>query len=98
MTIDNHSIVFCANEEYGVVKALRELMRIAHGEEDGWAFSMKAKIDSARNLEIYIRRLGLFDGREWSYGDLALAQALVNAYVRGTTPKARESFRHYQIV
>ncbi len=30
--------------------------------------------------------------------DLELAQALVNAYVRGTTPKDREAFRPYQII
>ncbi len=30
--------------------------------------------------------------------DIALAQALVNAYVRGTTPKDREQFRQWQIV
>jgi len=51
--------------------ALCELLKIAHGEKDGWAFSFKAGIDSQRNLDVYIRKLGLFDGREWSYGDLA---------------------------
>ena len=33
-----------------------------------------------------------------SDSDLALAQELVNAYVRGTTPVDREKFKPYQIV
>ncbi len=50
---------------------LRELVRFAHGTGEGWAFCMKAGIDCVRNAEIYIRKLGLYDGRQWSYGDLA---------------------------
>ena len=33
-----------------------------------------------------------------SESDLPLAQSLVNAYVRGTTPADRASFRPYQLV
>ena len=48
-----------------------EMIQIAHGEKDGEAFCKKVEIDSARNLEIYLKKLGVWDGHEWTYGELS---------------------------
>lgn len=48
-----------------------ELIRIAHGKKDAVAFCKKVGIDSARNLEIYLKKLGIWDGHEWTYGELS---------------------------
>lgn len=50
---------------------MAELLRIAHGQKESWAFCLKAKIDSVRNLEIYLRRHGVYDGHMWTYGEIA---------------------------
>ena len=50
---------------------MAELVRIAHGRKSAWAFCLKVGIDSVRNLEIYLRHMGVHDGRIWSYGGLA---------------------------
>ena len=48
-----------------------ELMRIAHGSKDPWQFCFKVGIDSVRNLEIFLKKTGTWDGHEWSHGELA---------------------------
>ena len=48
-----------------------ELMRIAHGSKDPWQFCLKVGIDSVRNLEIFLKKSGIWDGHEWSHGELA---------------------------
>ena len=54
----------------------QELLRVAHGEEDLKVFCQKVGIESVRNLEIYLRKSGMFDGREWSHGDIAAAYGI----------------------
>lgn len=54
----------------------QELLRVAHGEEDLKVFCQKVGIESVRNLEIYLRKSGIFDGREWSHGDIAAAYGI----------------------
>jgi len=51
----------------------QELVQIAHGKKDAKAFCRKAGIDSVRNLEIYLKKSGVWDGHEWTYGELAKA-------------------------
>lgn len=50
-----------------------EMVGIAHGDGDASAFCEKAGIDSVRNLDIYFKKLGLQDGRQWTYGEIANA-------------------------
>ena len=54
-------------------KNINELIGIAHGNGDAIAFCEKAGIDSVRNLDIYFKKLGLQDGHQWTYGELAEA-------------------------
>ena len=54
----------------------QELLRVAHGDEDLMEFSRKVGIASVRNFEIYLRKSGIFDGREWSHGDIATAYGI----------------------
>ena len=54
----------------------QELLRVAHGEGDSREFCRKVGIASVRNLEIYLRKSGIFDGREWSHGDIAAAYGI----------------------
>lgn len=49
----------------------QELFDIAHGERPAGPFCEKTGIASVRNLELYLLKMGLCDGREWSYGELA---------------------------
>ena len=48
-----------------------ELIGIAHGNGDAVSFCTKAGVDSVRNLDVYFKKLGLQDGHQWSYGELA---------------------------
>jgi len=50
---------------------MEELMRIAHGRKEAWAFCIKVGIDSVRNLEVYLKKMGVWDGHVWTYGELA---------------------------
>ena len=54
----------------------QELLRVAHGDEDLVVFCRRVGIASVRNLEIYLRKSGIFDGREWSHGDIATAYGI----------------------
>lgn len=54
----------------------QELLRVAHGDEDLMEFCRKVGIASVRNFEIYLRKSGIFDGREWSHGDIATAYGI----------------------
>ncbi len=49
----------------------QELIRVAHGRKEAWAFCLKVGIDSVRNLEIYLKKTGVYDGREWSHQAIA---------------------------
>jgi len=49
----------------------QELLRVAHGGEDPWAFCLRVGIDSVRNLGLYLRKSGVYDGRAWSHRDIA---------------------------
>lgn len=55
---------------YSIAKKL-ELVYIAHGKADPVAFCKKIGIEQCRNLEIYLKRMGLADGHIWTYGELA---------------------------
>ena len=48
-----------------------ELQRVAHGQKPMWQFSLKVGIDSPRNLEVYLKHLGVVDGHVWTYGELS---------------------------
>lgn len=48
-----------------------EIVQVAHGESDPVAFCRKAGIGSVRNLEIYLRKSGIYDGSAWSHADIA---------------------------
>ena len=54
----------------------QELLRVAHGDEDLMEFCRKVGIASVRNFEIYLRKSGIFDGQEWSHGDIATAYGI----------------------
>lgn len=52
-------------------KGIEELLKIAHGDGDMQALCAKAKINSVRNLEIYLRKIGMLDGATWSHEQIA---------------------------
>lgn len=54
----------------------QELLRVSHGDEDLMEFCRKVGIASVRNFEIYLRKSGIFDGQEWSHGDIATAYGI----------------------
>lgn len=47
------------------------LLKLAHGEADAEEFCRASSINSSRNLEIYLRKAGVWDGHYWTYGELA---------------------------
>ena len=72
-----------------------EMIQIAHGEKDGEAFCKKVGIDSARNLEIYLKKLGVWDGHEWTYGELSKEYGFGRPRAVQICQRTEKHLKHY---